>query len=74
MIKVIGVRFRQAGKIYYFDPLDLDIEAVRDMYAYYDFDMTIRDSDIAAMQSTVQFMLDSGMIEESVDISSIVRR
>ena len=54
--------------------LDLDIAAVRDMYAYYDFDMTIRDSDIAAMQSTVQFMLDSGMIEESVDISSIVRR
>ena len=53
--------------------LDLDIAAVRDMYAYYDFDMTIRDSDIAAMQS-VQFMLDSGMIEESVDISSIVRR
>lgn len=27
MIKVIGVRFRQAGKIYYFDPLDLDVEA-----------------------------------------------
>jgi cell fate regulator YaaT (PSP1 superfamily) len=25
MIKVIGVRFRNAGKIYYFDPLDLDI-------------------------------------------------
>ncbi len=26
MIKVIGVRFRNAGKIYYFDPLDMDIE------------------------------------------------
>ena len=26
MVKVIGVRFRNAGKIYYFDPLDLDIE------------------------------------------------
>lgn len=25
MIKVVGVRFRQAGKIYYFDPLDLHI-------------------------------------------------
>ena len=25
MIKVIGVRFRRAGKIYYFDPIDLDI-------------------------------------------------
>lgn len=26
MIKVIGVRFRTAGKIYYFDPLELDIK------------------------------------------------
>lgn len=23
MVKVIGVRFRNAGKIYYFDPLDI---------------------------------------------------
>ena len=27
MVKVIGVRFRQAGKIYYFDPLSFPIEA-----------------------------------------------
>lgn len=27
MVNVIGVRFRTAGKIYYFDPLDYDIEA-----------------------------------------------
>lgn len=27
MIKVIGVRFRKTGKIYYFDPVGLDIEA-----------------------------------------------
>ncbi len=26
MIKVIGVRFRQAGKIYFFDPLDFEVE------------------------------------------------
>ena len=26
MVNVIGVRFRRAGKIYYFDPLDYDIE------------------------------------------------
>lgn len=26
MIKVIGVRFRQAGKVYFFDPLDMNIE------------------------------------------------
>ena len=27
MVKVIGVRFRKAGKIYFFDPTDLEIEA-----------------------------------------------
>ena len=27
MIKVVGVRFKKAGKIYYFDPEDLDIKA-----------------------------------------------
>lgn len=27
MVNVIGVRFRKAGKIYYFDPADYDIEA-----------------------------------------------
>ena len=26
MVKVVGVRFRTAGKIYYFDPCDLDLK------------------------------------------------
>lgn len=26
MVKIIGVRFRRAGKIYYFDPMDLEIK------------------------------------------------
>ena len=26
MVKVIGVRFRRAGKIYFFDPAQMDIE------------------------------------------------
>ncbi len=56
------------------DFLDLDIQAVRDMYGYYDFDMTIRDSDITAMTSTMQFMLDTGMIENAVDINELVIR
>ena len=25
MIKVVGIRFQRAGKIYYFDPLDYDL-------------------------------------------------
>ena len=26
MVKVIGVRFRKAGKVYYFDPLSFPVE------------------------------------------------
>ena len=26
MTKVVGIRFQRAGKIYYFDPLDYDLE------------------------------------------------
>ena len=29
MIKVVGIRFQRAGKIYYFDPLDYDLETAR---------------------------------------------
>ncbi len=54
--------------------LDLDAAAVRDMYEYYDFDMTIRDSDIAAMESTMRFMLENGMIENEVDVNALVIR
>lgn len=44
------------------------------MYGYYNFDMTIHDSDITAMTSTMQIMLTSGMIEKDVDIASLVIR
>ncbi len=54
--------------------LDLDVAAVEEMAAYYDFDMTIRDSDIEAMKKTMKFMLDAGMIEQEVDIDALVIR
>ena len=44
------------------------------MYGNYDFDMTIRDSDIASMQNTVKFMLDAGMIENDLNIEDIIIR
>lgn len=56
------------------ETLDLDEAAVEEMFAYYDFDMTIRDSDIEAMKSTMQFMLDTEMIEQEVDIENLVIR
>jgi hypothetical protein len=52
----------------------LKIQAVKDTYDYYNFDMTIHDSDITAMTSTMQIMLTSGMIEKDVDIASLVIR
>jgi hypothetical protein len=44
------------------------------MYAYYDFDPEIRDSDIEAMTSTMNFMLENGMIEQAVDVNALVIR
>ena len=54
--------------------LDLDPAAVEEMYANYDFDMTIRDSDITSMENTVKFMLDAEMIENDVDVNALVIR
>lgn len=51
---------------------ELDIEAVKEMYPMYDFDPTIRDSDIEAMKKTAQFMLDNEMIEAEVDVDSLI--
>ncbi len=53
---------------------ELTVEAVREMYPMYDFDMTIRDSDIEAMKKTEAFMKDNGMIENDVDIEALVWR
>ena len=29
MLKIIGVRFKSVGKIYYFDPKDYDVKTAR---------------------------------------------
>ena len=56
------------------DFLDLDVEAVKAMYPMYDFDMTIKDSDVEAMKSTMNFMLETEMIENEVDIDALIIR
>jgi sulfonate transport system substrate-binding protein len=45
---------------------------VREMAAMYDFDAEMTDADIAAMSATVDFMLANGMIEEPVDVESLI--
>jgi sulfonate transport system substrate-binding protein len=54
------------------EELDLDEQAVSDMAAYYDFNPEIRESDIASMEKTVDFMLESDMIDNEVDIRSLI--
>jgi len=50
----------------------LPLEGVEAMYPLYDFRMEILDSDIAALEETMQFMLDTEMIDEPVDIRSLI--
>ena len=45
---------------------------VEEMYGLYDFDMEIKDSDIEAMEKTEKFMEDTGMIENPVDVASLI--
>lgn len=51
---------------------DLELSAVEEMYPLYDFRMELTDEDIAALQNTEEFMLESGLIENSVDVATLV--
>ena len=51
--------------------LDLDVEAVREMFECYDFSLEISEADIAGFQRTADFMYDSGMIEERYDVAGL---
>ena len=53
------------------EELDLDEEAVREMYACYDFSMDVTDEDKKGFQKTADFMLESGMIEEELNVNSL---
>lgn len=51
---------------------ELSKEAVLEMVPMYDFDMTIRESDLAAMDKTKDFMLENGMIEQDVAVADLI--
>lgn len=53
------------------DYLDLDLEAVKEMYSYYDFNTEITEEDIDGFQKTADFMYESGMIEEAYDVTAL---
>lgn len=52
----------------------LDKVAVKEMYPMYDFDMTIKESDIESMKKTERFMKENGMIENNVDIGDLIKK
>lgn len=47
-------------------------DAVREMFAMYDFSLDVTDADLAAMEATQEFMLANRMIESPVDIPGLV--
>ncbi|WP_455715536.1 ABC transporter substrate-binding protein [Anaerosporobacter sp.] len=51
--------------------LDLEVEAVEEMFGQYDFNIETTDADREAFQNVADFMYEAGMIEEEFDTSSI---
>ena len=51
--------------------LDLDVDAVKEMYGYYDFSTEITDADKEGFQKTADFMYESGMIENELDVNTL---
>ena len=51
---------------------ELPLDGVKEMYEMYDFDMEIKPSDIESMKKTVEFMKENKMIENDVDIQSLI--
>ncbi|MBR0462812.1 MAG: NrtA/SsuA/CpmA family ABC transporter substrate-binding protein [Clostridia bacterium] len=51
--------------------LDLDVDAVKEMYAWYDFSLDVTDADIEGFQKTADFMYESGMIEQPYDVKDL---
>ena len=51
--------------------LDLDVDAIKEMYGYYDFSTEITDADKEGFQKTADFMYESGMIENELDVNTL---
>ena len=51
--------------------LDLDQQAVEDMYQFYDFSMETTEHDVEGLQRTAGFMLEAGMMDRAVDVSEL---
>ena len=50
----------------------LSVEQVKTMYGLYDFDPTIKESDIVDLEKTQEFLKQNGMLTKPIDIRSII--
>jgi len=53
------------------ETLDLDISAVKEMFAQYDFSAEIKETDRIGFQRTADFMAANGMIETELDVNTL---
>ncbi len=51
---------------------NIDVEAVKTMYAWYDFNPRISDKDIDELKKTQEFLIENGMLENKIDINDII--
>lgn len=51
--------------------LDLEVSAVEEMYAYYNFSTEITEEDKEGFQNTANFMFESGMIETEFNVNEL---
>jgi len=51
---------------------NIDVEAVKTMYEWYDFNPKIGESDIDDLKKTQKFLIDNGMLENEIDINDII--
>ena len=52
----------------------LPLETVRQMLPWYDFDPTIKPSDIAELKRTQDFLIQNGMLKKSIEIEKIIAK
>lgn len=52
--------------------LDLPVEAVAEMYPDYTFFLDLTEQDLDAMEQTMAFLLENGMMEDAVDIPALL--
>ncbi len=52
----------------------LSIDAVKNMYPWYDFNPAINGSDMEDLSATQDFLLQSGMLESATDMASLVEK